>query len=664
MSIAPVFTSDHEALHLHFGLDAKALEKTILLHNRTHDAARRALAFYLDDMQSRGLHQSLGYVSAVQFARQRLDMSRRMARTLIAVGKHLRDLPLIDDAFCNGKLSWSKVRLLVKVATSEVEEAWLAKSEGISCEQLEAAICGAEKGQLPRDDGIGLPTAKFKFTAKLGTLGLESLEMARKKYFDEIGVECDDAEFLETLIGSYLGQSETEKAKSSTYQIAIGHCPSCEKSHVNTEDGPMELTGSETDQVFCDGEFADKKNDSPTPPRIRRLVLARDGHRCVHCQRGRDVQVHHIVFRSKRGSHDTANLTSLCKHCHGLLHEGLLKIEGEAPNSLIMTDRHGRELQGQVQFTGPKIHFDRVGGGPRGPGQPEQVAVATGRDLSQLFGQEHVRANLKIACLAAKAGGRPVHHILFQGPPGLGKTTIARAVAVESNAPFVERTGAAIKSLNDLFAPKGSVLFIDEIHGLSRQLAEVFYETMDQRDICVIGATTNPDLMPKPLRDRFVNQEELLAYEDHELAELISTACATPIDEDACLAVAKASMGTPRKALALLAAIEDLRFAKEKESIEVGLVHETLRRKRMDLQGLGPRHQQALAALKEHDHPIGQARLAIVMGTDPDVFRSTIQPDLLRLGLVTVTPLGLAARPNWPSSKVREPQPVWHTLVA
>ncbi len=645
MSVAPKSRDEIPAVHLHFGLDAKALEGALLLHNRTCDAARRALAFYLHDMQSRGLHQALGFVSAVQFARQRLDMSRRLARTLIAVGSALRELPLTDDAFCKGRISWSKVRLLVKIAIPENEKAWLTRAEGISCERLELEIRGAEKGRPPREDGLGVPTVKFQFAAKLPPLSHEILEQARRKIHQESGGDLDDGEFLQFLAESYLRQGECKgeernMGSSSLYQVAIGHCPECTRSHVATDYGPITLTPSEGAMIRCDGEIAGSKSSSPTPPKTRRRVLARDGHRCVHCQGSGNLHVHHIVFRQDGGTNDLSNLMTLCAHCHGMIHDGFLKIEGKAPHGLTITDGSGRLLDGNGRRVGPEILLDRIEGGPYGP---PSATVAEGKKLADLIGQEEVRESLEIVCLAAQRENRAPRHVLLQGPPGLGKTSLARAMAVESGAPFVSRTGPAVSSIDELLVAEGTVLLIDEIHALPRHVAEVFYETMDQGKICVVGATTNPNLMPKPLRDRFVLQEELLDYSEWDLARIVSQASNANIEGKASQTIARASMGTPRKALALLNSVDDLRLARGKKVISAALVQEALRRKRMDELGLGPRHTQALNILKKRRRPTGQARLASLMGLDRDVLQVTIQPDLLRLQLIDVTPRGLVA---------------------
>ncbi len=155
-----------------------------------------------------------------------------------------------------------------------------------------------------------------------------------------------------------------------------------------------------------------------------------------------------------------------------MIHDGFLKISGVAPFDLVITDRSGRSLEGEKPHGGPKIHLEPVKSGPRGP---LSSAPAQGKKIDDLVGQDEVRESLKIVCLAAQEENRAPRHVLLQGPPGLGKTSLARALAVESQAPFVARTGPAVTSIDDLLVPEGSILLIDEIHGLPQQVAEVFY---------------------------------------------------------------------------------------------------------------------------------------------------------------------------------------------
>ncbi len=110
---------------------------------------------------------------------------------------------------------------------------------------------------------------------------------------------------------------------------------------------PIALTREESAIVLCDGEVVGSKNSSPTPPRTTRRVLARDGHRCVHYQGSRNLHVYHIIFRENGESHDLRNLPNVCARCHGMIHNGLLKISGIAPFDLVVTGRSGRSLEGE-----------------------------------------------------------------------------------------------------------------------------------------------------------------------------------------------------------------------------------------------------------------------------------------------------------------------------
>ncbi|MFT7617681.1 MAG: Holliday junction resolvasome RuvABC ATP-dependent DNA helicase subunit [Planctomycetota bacterium] len=143
---------------------------------------------------------------------------------------------------------------------------------------------------------------------------------------------------------------------------------------------------------------------------------------------------------------------------------------------------------------------------------------------------------------------------------------------------------------------------------------------------------------------------------------MVTCAANGNISDDASQTIAAASMGTPRKALALLASVDDLRLARDYEVITTKLVFETLKRKRMDFRGLGPRHNQALTILGQQYQPMGQARLACLMGLDRDVFRTTIQPELLRLQLIDVTPRGIAVHRG--ASMVGEAPLVWQIQAA
>lgn len=447
-----------KTVYLRSGLEAKELEVELMKNSRVSDVARRTLAFYLDDMQSRGLHQALGFASAVQFACLRLSMSRRQARHYLSVGASLKDLPQIDQVFGKGDLSWSKVRLLVNVATPQNEEAWIERALQVSCQVLEEETRGAPKGSSPRQNGKGTPSVRFAFNTKLAPVENELLQVARRLIQEEEGGELSDDELLISLVEYRLRHHGSEiKSKDSLFRVSVGQCSHCAKTHLNTEDGPIELSEEKSAAITCDAAQVGDSKASPTPPALRRRVLARDGNRCFHCSSAVNLHAHHIVFRSKGGKTEISNLVTTCAHCHGMIHDGFLHVSGQAPHDLTFTDRDGCEITEPKPRLGVPLVLDQVAHVGHGPCGPPENSRAQGSKLSELIGQKDVIASLDIACRAAKVEDRPVRHILLCGPPGLGKTTMARAVAVESGVPFIEKVGPAIQCVEDLYVPSGGV---------------------------------------------------------------------------------------------------------------------------------------------------------------------------------------------------------------
>ena len=173
------------------GLGAQEIDRELRLADRETDVGNRRLAFYLADMDSRGISQLLGFPTATAYAVKRLEMGRRHAQELIAAGRALEELPKTDEAFCDGRLNWSRVRLLTKIAVPETEAAWVERAVALSWAQFKREVLTSEKGRPPRKGRKGLPPVKIGVAAKLDRLDYEKWELAKRKLADELGERRD-----------------------------------------------------------------------------------------------------------------------------------------------------------------------------------------------------------------------------------------------------------------------------------------------------------------------------------------------------------------------------------------------------------------------------------------------------------------------------------------
>ena len=295
------------------------------------------------------------------------------------------------------------------------------------------------------------------------------------------------------------------------------------------------------------------------------------------------------------------------------------------------------------------------------------------RALDEFIGQRELKEHLAIVMEAARRREQPVDHLLFAGPPGLGKTTLAGIVATEMGTQLHITSGPALERAGDLAAiltklEDHDVLFIDEIHRLNRAVEEILYPAMEdfQLDIVVgkgpaassirltmppftlVGATTRTGMITGPLRDRFGLVARLDYYDHDELQAIVVRAAGIfdiSIDPQGAFEIARRSRGTPRIANRLLRRVRDFAEVRADGSITAKVAEEGLALFGVDNRGLDKVDRALLTALCKQFHggPVGLSTLAISVGEQPETVEDVYEPFLITQGMIARTPRGRVA---------------------
>ena len=304
------------------------------------------------------------------------------------------------------------------------------------------------------------------------------------------------------------------------------------------------------------------------------------------------------------------------------------------------------------------------------PGESRQEASLRPQHLEDYIGQQGVKENLKIFIQAAKLRNEPLDHVLFYGPPGLGKTTLAGIIANELDVDIKITSGPAIERAGDLAAiltnlNENDVLFIDEIHRLNRSVEEVLYSAMedyaldiiigkgpsarsirlDLAKFTLIGATTRAGSLSAPLRDRFGVISKFELYTTEELKQIIRRTASilhVDIDDASLTEMAKRSRGTPRVANRMLKRIRDFSQVKGDGSIHIDITQEGLAALGVDGLGLERLDRELLSAIIERFNggPVGIDTIAASIGEERVTIEDVYEPYLIQSGLLYRTQKG------------------------